>query len=297
MDSKTIAQIAQIASVLEVSGYPKPGNVHRTRDFHDMVFEDFLISGIAIGDTIKESCDNTLKFKDDLSKANLGKYILKGVRETDKWIKNNTNLGIVMMIIPIASAAIFSSNFDDLQINIGKLLENTTVDDAINLYDAIGIAEAGGMGSQDEYDVTSTNAKEELIKNNQTMYDVLDISASWDSLAYELTNKMPVTFEIGYPTFYSLKKDSSINYSTLMTFLTILSQVPDTLISRKYGIEKAEEVSEMALDIINYDRDKFNKEIKLFDDYLFENKLNPGTTADLTAASIMISYLKEEFEK
>ena len=46
MDSEKIAKIAQIASCLEVSGYPKPGNVHRTRDFDDMVFEDFLISVI-----------------------------------------------------------------------------------------------------------------------------------------------------------------------------------------------------------------------------------------------------------
>ena len=32
MDALEIAKIAQIASALEVSGYPKPGNVHRTRD-------------------------------------------------------------------------------------------------------------------------------------------------------------------------------------------------------------------------------------------------------------------------
>jgi triphosphoribosyl-dephospho-CoA synthase len=199
------------------------------------------------------------------------------------------------MTTPIASAAILSSNFNELQINIGKLLEKTTVDDAINLYDAIAIAEAGGMGSQAEYDVTSNNAKDELKKNNQTMYDVLEISASWDSLAYELTNKMPISFEIGYPTFYSNKKDFSTNYSTLITFLTILSQVPDTLISRKYGVQKAEEVSDMALNVLSYEGEKFNKELRLFDDYLFKNKLNPGTTADLTASSIMISYLKEEF--
>ena len=46
MDPELIGKIAQIASVLEVSGHPKPGNVHRTQDFDDMVFEDFLISGV-----------------------------------------------------------------------------------------------------------------------------------------------------------------------------------------------------------------------------------------------------------
>lgn len=53
MDPLYVSRIAQIASVLEVSGYPKPGNVHRTRDFDDMVYEDFLVSGIVIGDTMR----------------------------------------------------------------------------------------------------------------------------------------------------------------------------------------------------------------------------------------------------
>ena len=58
MDALEIAKIAQIASALEVSGYPKPGNVHRTRDYDDMVFEDFIISGIVIGDAIREACSD-----------------------------------------------------------------------------------------------------------------------------------------------------------------------------------------------------------------------------------------------
>ena len=53
MNPSEIAKIAQIASALEVSGYPKPGNVHRTRDYDDMELEDFIIIGIVIGDAIK----------------------------------------------------------------------------------------------------------------------------------------------------------------------------------------------------------------------------------------------------
>ena len=100
MEANEIAKMAQIASALEVSGYPKPGNVHRTRDYSDMVFEDFIISGIVIGDTIREACTDV-----DVENPKLGKYILQAVAETDKWIRNNTNLGIVMMITPIAVAA------------------------------------------------------------------------------------------------------------------------------------------------------------------------------------------------
>ncbi|MDR0900511.1 MAG: triphosphoribosyl-dephospho-CoA synthase [Methanobrevibacter sp.] len=300
MKPEKIAQIAQIASVLEVSGYPKPGNVHRTRDFQDMVFEDFLISGVVIGDTIRKAAiraceiNNSISFKE----ANLGKFILDGVKETDKWIANNTNLGIIMMLTPIAISAAISNNLDELRENIHKVITNSTVIDTIALYEAISIAEAGGMGEQKDFDVNSDESKKELIENNLNIFDVLKISSSWDSLAMELTSKMPITFELGYPTFTKIKKENSLNSATMLTFLTILSEVPDTLISRKYGDEKAEEVSKLAKEILNQKNSTdFNNKIAEFDDFLFENKLNPGTTADLTAASIMVSYLAYYYYK
>ena len=291
MNPSEIAKIAQIASALEVSGYPKPGNVHRTRDYDDMVFEDFVISGIVIGDTIREACSDV-----DVENPQLGKYILEAVAETDRWIKNNTNLGIVMMTTPIAVAAAISDDFNEIRSNVVKLMANTSVDDACDLYDAINIADAGGMGDQDEYDVASDNAKQELRDNNQTMYDVLKISAPWDMLAREMTSDMPAVFEIGYPTYHELKKEKSLNDACVLTFLTILSQVPDTLISRKYGSDEALKISMMTRDLLKMkDSGDFAERLQEFDDYLFDNHYNPGTTADLTAASIFVSNLKSNF--
>lgn len=300
MEPKEIAKLAQIASILEVSGYPKPGNVHRNRDFEDMVFEDFLISGVVIGETIEKAAISALtaKKKDDFSKVNIGKYILEAVKKTDKWIANNTNLGIIMMCIPIACGAAISNDFDELQNNIGFLMENTTVEDAVNLYDAINLADAGGMGDQEEFDVMGEKAKDELRANNQTMFDVLKISAGWDRLANELTSKMLVCFDVGFPCFSGIKsEESSINDATVLTFLTILSEVPDTLISRKYNEEIAQNISNNVKKILKSRNNVrlFNEKLKDFDDYLFINKYNPGTTADLTAASIFISYLYDSF--
>ena len=259
MEAKQIAKLVQIASVLEVSGWPKPGNVHRTRNYDDMVFEDFLISGVVIGNTMEEVASQAKEI-DDLSKAELGKFILQAVKETDKWIETNTNLGIMMMCIPIAAAAAISNGFDEIQENVGRLMDATTVDDAVNLYDAINVVDAGGMGDQEEFDVMSEKAKDELCANNQTMYDVLHISAGWDRLANDL------------------------------------SEIPDTLISRKYGDEVAESVSLKAKGILEFkDDDSFVEKLLEFDDYLYDNGYNPGTTADLTAASIFLSYLKKEF--
>ena len=299
MEAKEIAKLAQIASVLEVSGWPKPGNVHRTRNYNDMVFQDFIISGVVIGNTMEELASQSKEI-DDLSKAELGKFILQAVKETDKWVEINTNLGIMMMCIPIAASASISNGFDELQENVGLLMDATTVDDAVNLYDAINVADAGGMGDQEEFDVMSEKAKDELRANNQTMYDVLKISAGWDRLASELTSKMPVCFELGYPTFSTFWKNSDdvdvINQATVLTFMTILSEIPDTLISRKYGNEIAKGVSEKAKEILEFkDDDSFVEKLLEFDDYLYKNKYNPGTTADLTAASIFISFLEKEF--
>ena len=89
---------------------------------------------------------------------------------------------------------------------------------------------------------------------------------------------------------------SSLNDACLLTFLTILSQVPDTLISRKYGSDEALKISMMTRDLLNLkDESDFMEKGKEFDDYLYNNKYNPGTTADLTAASIFVSNLKSNF--
>ena len=90
--------------------------------------------------------------------------------------------------------------------------------------------------------------------------------------------------------------EKSKNESCVLTFLTILSQVPDTLISRKYGNDEALKISMMTRDLLKMrDSPDFDERLKEFDDYLYKNKYNPGTTADLTAASIFVSYLKSNF--
>jgi len=297
MDPGLIAKIAQIASVLEVSGHPKPGNVHRTQDFEDMVFEDFLISGVVIGDSIKKAAERGQKYDPyQLDKIKLGEIIKESIMETDKWIGNNTNLGIVLLLTPLAAAAGMSEDFTYLRENVGKVMNATTPDDAVNFYDAINIADAGGMGEQDELDVADMEARDKLIKENINMYEVLNMSSKWDLLSYELTNLMPITFETGFPTFRSVKPEYGINKAIIQTFLTILSENPDTLISRKYGNDMARMVSADA-DSILQNGGALNSIgmglVNEFDKQLIRNKLNPGTTADLTASSIMVAYLNE----
>ena len=136
-----IGKISSISSVLEVR-ISKTGNVHRTRDF--LTCPLVSISGVVTQNIITSSATQAKEIlKDnDYSKAHIGKYILEAVKETDNWIKNNTNLGIMMLEVPIAQAASISNDFTEIQENIGKLLDATTVEDAVNLYDAINLASA-----------------------------------------------------------------------------------------------------------------------------------------------------------
>jgi len=175
----------------------------------------------------------------------------------------------------------------------------TTSIDAINLYDAINIADAGGMGEREDLDVGSDKAKDELKEKDISMFQVLEISSSWDALAFELTNKMPVSFELGYPTYKMLKNDLGINKATVQTFLTILSQKPDTLISRKYNPAVSERVrtdAKIILDTGGILTPKGRSLMEKFDKDLIKQKYNPGTTADLTASSLMLAFLDEHWE-
>lgn len=298
MDPDYIAKSAQIASVLEVSGHPKPGNVHRTQDFHDMVFEDFLISGVVIGDVMRKAALRGQKANEnlDFSHIKLGELILDAVKETNKWVDNNTNLGIIMMLTPLSAAAAMSDDFFHLRTNFTKIMAYTTPEDAVNLYKSIALADAGGMGEREDLDVTSDQSQIELRENKINMFDILKISADWDLLASELTTSMPVTFETGFPTFKRIQTNYGTNSATVQTFLTILSQFPDTLISRKYGLQKAQQVSREAkkiLDLGGILTSDGENALKEFDKELSLNNLNPGTTADITAATIMVALLSD----
>jgi triphosphoribosyl-dephospho-CoA synthetase len=80
------------------------------------------------------------------------------------------------------------------------------------------------------------------------------------------------------------------------TFLKVLSEHPDTFIARKVGFEKAREISlnaKKVLELGGVETSKGRKGILEFDKKLREsgNLLNPGTTADLTAAALALCIL------
>ena len=278
-----ITNAAQLATVLEIST-EKPGNVTPTHDFSDTRYEDFLAGSIAIAHTIEEATLNGYKAgkgEISISEIGIGRLIFEGVSDVKKSHSGgNTHLGTLMLMIPIASAAGMCipqrSRFNELRKNIRKIIEGSTVDDSRNFYKAIEIARVGGI--------------RKLIKKNISFHELMEVSTKRDRIAEELTNGMKIIFEVGIPNlekFYNEKKN--IREAILWVYLLLLSKYPDTFIAKKVGILKAKEISEKAEEVLKgkISTEEFDRELRTD-----ENSLNPGTTADMVAAILMLWFIK-----
>jgi len=100
---------AQLAAMLEVSGWPKPGNVHRTMDLPDTRFEHFLAGAAAMGPTLRSVALRGMKAGRDIievSEISVGKYVKQMASDIKNWHRGgNTHLGVSLLFIPLAAAA------------------------------------------------------------------------------------------------------------------------------------------------------------------------------------------------
>lgn len=327
-----VSQSAQLASLLEVSGYPKPGNVHRTQDFPDLRYEHFLAGSIAMGKSVRTAARRGVKLeKGEISPSEIG--VGEIINEGVKSVKNshhggNTHLGMILLFIPLAASAgrILAggkeADTDVLRKKFGQIVESTTVDDSLEVYEAIrsaiGIKESGGESSwlggesKSKLSVTNEGTKDRLSQEEISLHEWMEISADWDGIARALTSEMEASTEVGVPTLKKVYEESGeINTAIVHCYLKILSEYPDTFIARKVGLEetsdiaeavkigmeKAEEISSRASSILDaggMTTEEGKKKIRKLDGDLQTRggNLNPGTTADFTAVSIMIALLQ-----
>jgi triphosphoribosyl-dephospho-CoA synthase len=137
-----VGAAGQLACLLEVSA-PKPGNVSPDRHFHDTRYEDFLASAVAIGPALAQA-----------NSVPLGMTIRSAVEATLRWTRSNTNLGIVLLLAPLARAALQEAGL--LRDRVSRVLAGTTVEDAVEVYEvyaAIRQARPGGLGRSTTEDV------------------------------------------------------------------------------------------------------------------------------------------------
>jgi len=179
------------------------------------------------------------------------------------------------------------------------LLKSTTADDSINLYKAIRLAMSDRvLGRVEELDVVDDSSLEQLSREAMTLQDVFERCACSDTVCREWISGFENTFAKGYPYLLRvLKSSGDVNTAIVDTFLYLLSEEPDSLISRKSGYEAALNVSRKALAIVSAGGlgSERGREMTLELDKELqrsEGSMNPGTTADLTAASIFLLLLE-----
>jgi triphosphoribosyl-dephospho-CoA synthase len=207
---------------------------------------------------------------------------------TAQWTSSNTNLGIVLLLTPLARAARRSGGpFRD---RVAGVLGETTVSDAAEVYAVIRRARPGGLGQAPKEDVAT--------RPSVTLRDAMALAAERDAVAREYATDFALTFETGVPALRAARSAGlSWSDAAVETYLVLLAAVPDTHIARKLGPATANEVSRRAGEVLQAGgvrsisgRDALAR----FDAELRDprNTRNPGTTADLTCAALFVVIIE-----
>jgi triphosphoribosyl-dephospho-CoA synthase len=273
-----VAAAAQLACLLEASA-PKPGNVSPAADFHDTRYEDYLASAIAIGPAIAGA-----------GAIPLGATIRAAVEATSRWVPSNTNLGIVLLLAPLARAALEPGR-EPLRTRLSAVLAATTVLDAHDAYAAIRLASPGGLGRAVEQDVAC--------EPTVTLQEAMALAAERDAIAREYATDFATTFEVGHPALRRARA-AGLRWSdaTLEAYLTLLAAAPDTHVARKLGAAAAADLQGRARTVLQDGgvRTSAGRDaIAALDSALRDarNTRNPGATADLTAAAIFVALVED----
>jgi len=296
-----------LSSLLELSGWPKPGNVHRTKNFESTSFEHFLAGISAIQPNFRILCEKVYSTiendKQSFSNIELGVFFKESVIEMMKWqTGGNVILGHILILAPLSSAAsicikLKKHRLIDFESILTKIIEETTVNDTLNLYEAIKISNPGGLGQIDNYDVNDPGAYKEIIRDDINLKEIFNKSQDYDLISREYATGFKIVLKEGLPYFLdSFKEHRNINKTIVNTYMKLLANHFDTLIIRKAGKPEAMKVSEMASKIISQGGISTNKGLNLtikFDKNIQKRngKLNPGTTADLLAGVIFCALL------
>jgi triphosphoribosyl-dephospho-CoA synthase len=280
-----IAAAAQLACLLEATA-PKPGNVSPGRDFADLTYEDLLASAAAIGGPLA-----------GIGTRPLGATIRLAIEASARWTRSNTNLGMVLLLAPLARAVLELrppaaapsppvGTAYDLRRVVRRVLEETTVDDACEVYAAIRLAAPGGLGRVDEQDVAG--------EPTVTLLDAMRLGAGRDGVAREYATGFEVTFETAVPALNRARADRlSWNDAIVETFLGILATHIDSHVARRGGADLAAGVTRRACAALAAGGVRTaagRRAIDTMDQALRDpgHLANPGTTADLTAAAIFV---------
>ncbi|HIK91378.1 MAG TPA: triphosphoribosyl-dephospho-CoA synthetase [Planctomycetes bacterium] len=261
----------QLACVAEVSA-GKPGNVSPTHDFDDVSFQDFVQSARIIAPIVAAAGTN-----------GVGRAICEAVTATRAAVDHNTNLGIVLLLTPLAAVPEHLS----IATGIESVLSALTVQDAEFAYEAIRTANPGGLGSAESEDVAEPP--------NQDLRSCMRLAADRDLVAAQYANGFQDVLDVCLPLLREANEpflNTSVRIGWLATHL--LARYGDSLIRRKCGDEMEMTVRAMANAVLAAgwpNRTGGEAAWHRLDRFLRAdgNRRNPGTTADLVAATLFVA--------
>lgn len=263
----SLAEDIELACLIEATA-PKPGNVHPQAAFRDLCYNDFVLAARAIADPLSLA-----------GSVGLGTSILNSIRAVRDATGTNVNLGIVLLLAPLVAVPPSQS----LKSGIASVLRQTTIDDAAQVYQAIRLAAPGGMGEVSAQDIRE--------RPTVTLYEAMTLAADRDRIAEQYANHYAIVFAACDRLREMMNESSDWQASIVKLELWIMSQWPDTLIMRKCGRALAEEAAAKAaavLAVSESDPEQLPRALVQFDAWLRADghRRNPGTTADLIAATL-----------
>ncbi len=280
-----LAQFYQTACMDELQAL-KPGNVHIFADGHRMVLEDFLQSA--------EDSANTIA----LPNLTVGARIFNAVEATLLRVGKNTNLGIVLLCAPIIHSAMqlhlqtYDTNktkLETLKISLKNTLDHLTVSDAMLAAKAIVLANPAGLNATQQHDVRETP--------EVNLLEIMRYAQHEDRIAWQYAHDFEDIFVLGVQSYQeAMMRWENTAWATSWVYLNFLCTFLDTHVQRKHGLKVAQMLHEEAKAIksqwLAVEHPRFLKKTLLaWDAALKAREINPGTSADLTVATLLYAKL------
>ncbi|RKZ48300.1 MAG: triphosphoribosyl-dephospho-CoA synthase [Gammaproteobacteria bacterium] len=255
----------------------KPGNVSPYSEGHDMIVADFVKSAELATPIL---CDPSLS---------VGERILESVKLTMSEVGCNTNLGMLLLFAPLIRGA--ELGVAQLQSNLGLVLQELNDRDTACIFAAISHASPGGLGESEKYDVN------QKLQDNITLQMAMTEAKDRDLIAKQYVTDFEDIFSTGSDCIEDFAlRWNSVQWSAVACYMGFMAEFPDSHIRRKYGHEVAEQIKINAAPIATAFREQDSPEeatemLMKFDKALKQKGVNPGTSADLTAASLLVYHL------
>jgi len=272
--SEQIAEAFKWACLAELDA-PKPGNVHVYAAGHRMTAEEFVRSAVAAAGPLSAPA------------ARVGERIFRAVEATLAAVGANTNLGIILLCAPLAAAAEVAD--EDLRAALAQVLHGLNQDDADLAFRSIVRAAPAGLGRSTRHDVFEPATA--------TLLQAMIEAADRDGVARQYATNFADVFDLGLSNLDVMWDETDPKWATLATYLGFLSAFPDSHIVRKLGIQCADEIKRKASNLhaslrTKEDAAQLLPDIMSWDAALKADGINPGTSADLTVATLFAHRLR-----